>query len=147
MPLSDVLLREEDNIKSFGERSALSFPLIPLSRPLVCIINSLSVEASMSKSSFVGVDAADDEWLFLLSLFSSVFNSISLKGAPKKKKRRIKMMNIKFNLFVLVRQEFFVPLLLSLELSSSERPINGVESFFFLFPHNVKNENYLHIPR
>lgn len=72
--------REEDNIKSFGERSAsaLSFPLIPLSRPLVFIINSLSV-ASMSKSSFAGDDAADDEWLFFLSR-AWAFNSISCFG-------------------------------------------------------------------
>lgn len=69
------VLREEDNIKSFGERSALSFPLIPLSRPLVFIINSLSAP-SKSKSSFVGDDAADDEWLFFLSLFAAL-NSIS----------------------------------------------------------------------
>lgn len=69
------VLREEDSIKSFGERSALSFPLIPLSSPLVFIINSLSV-ASMSKSSFAGDDAADDEWLFFLSL-AWAFNSIS----------------------------------------------------------------------
>lgn len=66
------VLREEDIIKSFGERSALSFPLIPLSRPLVFIINSLS----MSRSSFAGDDAADDEWLFFLSL-AWAFNSIS----------------------------------------------------------------------
>lgn len=69
------VLREEDNIKSLGERSALNFPLIPLSRPLVFIINSLSV-ASMSKSSFAGDDAADDEWVCFLSL-AGAFNSIS----------------------------------------------------------------------
>lgn len=73
--LSDGDVLREDNIKSFGERSALSFPLIPLSRPLVFIINSLSVP-SKSKSSFVGDDAADDEWLFFLSLFAAL-NSIS----------------------------------------------------------------------
>jgi hypothetical protein len=74
--LSDgVVLREEDNIKSLGERSALNFPLIPLSRPLVFIINSLSAE-SMSRSSFSGDDAADDEWLCFLSQ-PRAFNSAS----------------------------------------------------------------------
>jgi hypothetical protein len=65
MPLSDgdVLRDEEDSIKSFGERSALNFPFMaPESRPLVFIINSLSVDDSLSKSSF------DDEWPFFLSL-------------------------------------------------------------------------------
>lgn len=83
------VLREEDSIKSLGERSALNFPLIPLSRPLVFIINSLSV-ASRSKSSFAGDDAADDEWLFLLSL-AWAFNSISWTRSKEK-----------FNLFELV---------------------------------------------
>lgn len=50
------VLREEDNIKSWGERSALIFPLILASRPLVSIINSLSLDDSMSKSSLVGND-------------------------------------------------------------------------------------------
>ena len=64
----DVLRDEEDNIKSFGDRSELNFPFIfDESRPLVSIINSLSVDDSVSKSSFVG----DDEWLFFFS-----FNSI-----------------------------------------------------------------------
>ena len=69
------VLREEDNIKSFGERSALNFSLIPLSRPLVFIINSLSVE-SRSKSSFASDGAGDDEWLFFLS-HPWAFNSVS----------------------------------------------------------------------
>lgn len=70
----DVLRDEEDNIKSFGDRSELNFPFIfDESRPLVSIINSLSVDDSVSKSSFVG----DDEWLFFLSLFTWLFNSIS----------------------------------------------------------------------
>ena len=69
------VLREEDNIKSFGERSALNFSLIPLSRPLVFIINSLSVE-SRSKSSFASDGAGDDKWLFFLS-HSWAFNSVS----------------------------------------------------------------------
>lgn len=74
------VLREEDSIKSFGERSTLSFPFILApSRPLVSIINSLSVDDSMSKSSFVGEDA-DDEWLFFFSTqFSSLFDSPSYK--------------------------------------------------------------------
>lgn len=61
------VLREQDNIKSWGERSALIFPLILASRPLVSIINSLSLDDSMSKSSLVG----DDEWMFVFSIFSS----------------------------------------------------------------------------
>lgn len=61
------VLREEDNIKSFGERSTLIFPMIL--EPLVFIINSLSVDDSMSKSSFVGED--DDEWMFFFSISAS----------------------------------------------------------------------------
>lgn len=64
------VLREEDNIKSFGERSTLIFPMIlEPSRPLVFIINSLSVDDSMSRSSFVGED--DDEWMFFFSISAS----------------------------------------------------------------------------
>lgn len=70
--LSDGDVLREEDIKSFGERSELSFPL---SRPLVFIINSLSA-ASMSKSSLVGDDAVDDEWLFFLSQ-AGALNSIS----------------------------------------------------------------------
>lgn len=93
------VLREEDNIKSFGERSALSFPLIPLSRPLVFIINSLSAP-SKSKSSFVGDDAADDEWLFFLSLFAAL-NSISCRSdeASTVKRKDIEGEGMRFNLF------------------------------------------------
>lgn len=76
------VLREEDSIKSFGERSALNFPLIPLSSPLVFIINSLSA-ASMSRSSFSG---DDDEWLFFLSL-AWAFNSISCFNETPRTKR------------------------------------------------------------
>lgn len=66
------VLREEDNIKSFGERSEFIFSMILApSRPLVFIINSLSVDDSMSKSSFVGEDADDDEWLFFFSISTS----------------------------------------------------------------------------
>lgn len=81
------VLREEDSIKSLGERSALNFPLIPLSRPLVFIINSLSV-ASRSKSSFAGDDAVDDEWLCLLSL-AWAFNSISCASERNRKRNLI----------------------------------------------------------
>jgi hypothetical protein len=64
------VLREEDSIKSLGERSTLIFRFNAVSKPLVSIINSLSVDDSMSKSSFTG----DDEWLFFLSW---AFDSIS----------------------------------------------------------------------
>lgn len=67
------VLREEDINISFGERSALIFPfMLAPSRPLVFIINSLSVDDSMSKSSLVGEDADDDEWLFLFSMPFSI---------------------------------------------------------------------------
>lgn len=103
------VLREEDSIKSFGERSTLNFPLIPLSRPLVFIINSLSVESN-SRSSFAGDDAADDEWLFFLSL-AGAFNSISCIHWSTTEKDIEKE---KFNLFELV-MDFY-------EASSSQPP-------------------------